>query len=559
VNEMKAQMIKQNVSFDMKAKRTPRKRWFWITGMFVLLIAGVTVGGLGMLGRLPWQGGDLYEDPQGRFTVEIDPSWEQVETDGRYTQFKVADPSMNMYLLVLKARTIKDAFSQAFEIAGFDPGLLAGGNFAIFGDWEAYTNEDAAGLTHALAGQIVGDNAYILMIKADKPGISAQNAATGRVLETLKIANKKDVAIKSYAELEALVKKQVDSLAGSASVAVVHKGEIVYTYVYGEADPIQGIPADTQTIYRYGSMTKPFTATALMQLVEQGKVDLNAWPGKYIPGFPERWKVTVRQLLDHSACMPDNKSLTDGLIARRGESLPPLEEVFTTYLKGDPELACEPGKTSQYANAHYLTLARIIEEVSGEPYETYMVDHILTPLGMDSTHFQIVEAPERYAKGQYPTAKIDELVAQLNEYRGSDMGDLVLQKGESFATLDDFTPLAPWGGLLGNPSDLTHFLQMYLDGGRYAGTQILKPESVAAMQEMQKSTDGSPLGFGLSWFISKDGFGEFYQHTGGGATIETNMRYYPDLDLGVVVMGSVNGYGAEKIAEGSVSAWTHEK
>ena len=158
-------------------------------------------------------------------------------------------------------------------------------------------------------------------------------------------------------------------------------------------------------------------------------MDLDAWPGEYIPGFPERWKVTVRQLLDHSACMPDEERLTDGLIAKRGESFPPLEEIFTTYLKDNPELACEPGKISQYANAHYLALARIIEEVSGEPYETYVVDHILTPLAMDSTHFQIVEATERYAKGQYPTAKIDELVAQLNEYRGSGHGRPCPAKG----------------------------------------------------------------------------------------------------------------------------------
>jgi CubicO group peptidase (beta-lactamase class C family) len=512
-----------------------------------------------MLGRLPGQGGDLYEDPQGRFTMEIDPSWEQVETDGRYTQFKVPDPPQNIYLLVLETSTIEDAFSQAFAMTGFDPGLLTGGDTAIFGDWEAYSKEDTAGLTHALAGQIVGDNAYVLMIRADKPGISPENAAVIRVLNTLKIADKEEIAITSYADLEALVRKQVDRLAGSVSVAVVHDGEIVYTYVYGKADPVAGTLADTQTIYRYGSMTKPFTATALMQLVEQGLVDLDAWPGEYVPGFPEGWKVTVRQLLDHSACMPDKQSLVNGLIVRRGESFPPLEEIFHTYLEGNPELACEPGKTSQYANAHYLVLGRIIEEVSGEPYETYVVNHILTPLGMDSTHFQIVEATERYAKGQYPTAKIDALVAQQNEYRGADTGDLVLQKGESFATLDDFTPLAPWGGLLGTPSDLTHFLQMHLNGGRFGDRQILKPETVAAMQKMQISTDGSPLGVGLNWFIGKDGFGEYYQHTGGGATIESTMRFYPGLDLGVVVMGSVNGYGSERIANALASAWMGEK
>jgi CubicO group peptidase (beta-lactamase class C family) len=533
-----------------------------IVGGLVLVIAGLVVGGLVMSGRLPSQSGDIYEDPQGRFTMEVDPSWEQVETDGRYIQFKTPDPPVNMYLLVLEASTIDEAFSQAFDALGFDPGLLQGGGFASFGDWQAYTQQDAAELTYGLAGQIVGDNAYVFVVKADKTGVSADNAATMRVLTTLKIAGKDEVdriAIESYADLEAMVQKQVDSLAGSASIAVVHQGEIVYTYVYGEANPVEGIPADTQTIYRYGSMTKPFTATALMQLVEQGLVDLDAWPGEYIPEFPERWNVTVRQLLDHSACMPDEERLTTGLIAQRGESFAPLEEIFTAYAKDHSDLACEPGKYSNYDNSHYLALARIIEEVSGEPYETYVVDHILTPLEMESTHFQLVEAAERYAKGQYPAAKTDELVANLNDYRGPGHENLVLQKGESFSTLDDFRPLAPWGGLLGTPGDLTHFLQMQMNGGRYGDIQILKPETVAAMQEMQTSTDGSPLGFGLSWFIGEDEFGDVTYHSGGGATIETTMRFYPDLDLGVVVMGSVNGYQAERIADGLVSAWMHEK
>ena len=136
---------------------------------------------------------------------------------------------------------------------------------------------------------------------------------------SLKISGNEEKKVESYADLEAFVQKEVDSLAGSVSVAVVNKGQIVYTYAYGKANPVVDIPADTQTIFRYGSMTKPFTATALMQLVEQGKVDLDAWPGKYIPGFPESWNVSVRQLLDHSACLPDDKRLVDGLIAKRGE------------------------------------------------------------------------------------------------------------------------------------------------------------------------------------------------------------------------------------------------
>jgi CubicO group peptidase (beta-lactamase class C family) len=130
-----------------------------------------------------------------------------------------------------------------------------------------------------LAGQVVGDNAYVFIVRADKPGVSITNAAVMSAMTSIKIAGKEEiaaVAIASYADLEALVQKQVDSLADSVSIALLHQGDIVYTYVYGEANPLAGIAADARTIYRYGSMTKPFTASALMQLVEQGLVDLDA-------------------------------------------------------------------------------------------------------------------------------------------------------------------------------------------------------------------------------------------------------------------------------------------
>jgi hypothetical protein len=214
-------------------------------------------------------------------------------------------------------------------------------------------------LSYGLAGQIVGEDAYVMMVKGDKPGIDTQNAAVMGALMSIKIAGTQAKEIKSEADLEAMLRKQVDGLAGSVSVAIVHQDKIVYTYVYGEADPVKGLLADPQTIYKFGSMTKMVTASALMQLEEQGRVDLDAWPGKYIPEFPKRWNVTVRQLLDHSDCMPDIDRLTNGLIAYPGESFAPLEEVSTNYVKDYPDLVCEPGKASAYANPPYLALARL--------------------------------------------------------------------------------------------------------------------------------------------------------------------------------------------------------
>lgn len=535
-----------------------QKLLLWSIGV-ILLIAGLFVGALSILGRLPWQKGDLYTDPQGRFTVELGPDWEQVQADGSYMQFHLADPPLNMYLLVIETTAVDEAFSRAAEVVGFDPVLLTGGSIGKIEDWQVYRQADAAGLEYGLAGQIIGQNAIVMVARADQPGVTIESPAIFRAMSSLKIAGKEEIIIESYADLESFVQKQVDSQTGSISVAVLHEDEIVYTYVYGEANPIDGIPADTQTIYRFGSMTKPVTATALMQLVEQGKVDLDAWPGEYVPEFPERWKVTVRQLLDHSACMQDSSRLTDGLIAKPGETFASLDEVFTEYVKDYPDLGCEPGKVSQYSNPHYLALARMIEEVSGESYETYVVEHILIPLKMESTRFEVVEADERYAKGQWPADRTDQLVAQLNEFRGPGQEELILQQGEAYSTMDDFRVFPPWGGLFGTPGDVTHFLQMYLNDGRYGNAQILQPETVSVMEEMQLSTDGSPLGFGLSWILGEDDSGEFVWHAGGGHTIESTMRYYPDLDLGIVVMSNFNGSLADKIAEGLVSAWMNEK
>jgi CubicO group peptidase (beta-lactamase class C family) len=537
-----------------------RKRWILIIGGAALLIAGLLVAGLSTLGFLPWQRGNLYKDPQGRFSMEVDPSWEQVETDGSYALFILPNPPMNMYLLALDAGTVEDAFSQTMETVGFDTGLLSGGNVTTFGNWQAYSQKDRAGLMYGLAGQTVGEKAFVMMVKANQPNVDPENASIIRALMSVKITGQDEAAIKSYSDLEALVRNEVDRLAGSISVAVVHKDKIVYTYAYGEANPAAGTPANTQTIYAFGSMSKVFTATALMQLVEQGKVDLDAWPGNYVPEFPKTWNVTVRQLLTHSACLPSSDQMTDGLIVYQpGEKFASLEEIFSGYVKEFPDLTCEPGKASIYSNPPFLALARIIEEVSGEPYETYVIDHLLIPLDMQSTRFELVEAEERYAKDQYPTNQVDQFIARMNEYRGPGQEGLVLQRGERYSTLEDYRIFPPWGGLRGTPSDVTHFLQMHFNGGRYGDNQILKPETVAAMQENQPAKDGSPLGFGLSWWLGKDQFGDYYYHSGGGAAFENQMRFYPNLDLGVVVTANIVGYQRDKLVEGLVSAWTHEK
>jgi CubicO group peptidase (beta-lactamase class C family) len=535
------------------------KKWTWIVGgVTLVLLAGAAFGVLALLGFLPWQTGTVYEDPQGRFSVNVDPSWERIKADGDYVQYKVPSPPMNVYMLPLKASTVEDAFRQSFETLGFDSALLANGGTMSLGDWSLFSTKDAEGLTYGLAGQIVGENAFVFLAKSEKPGIDPENPALFRVLTSVQLAGKEEVVVTSLADLEAEVRQRVDKSSGSISIAVVDHGKIVYTYVYGPANPAAGIQADTETIYQMGSMTKMFTATAVMQQVEQGRVNLDAWPGEYVPEFPAAWKVTVRQLLDHSACLSEQPGLSLVNIALGPETFPPLQEVLTGYVRDLPGLGCEPGSISQYSNPHYLVLARIVEEVSGEPYDAYVLRHILAPLDMPSTTFELTAADERYANGTLPTTVADNLVASLNEYRGPGQEKLILDRGETYTTLALYRVLPPWGGLRGTPSEVTHFLQMHLHGGRYGDVQLLKPETVAAMQQTQTANDGSDLGVGLGWWPGEDASGTYVYHSGTAEGSNGTMRLYPDLDLGVVVMANMQGYKPENLSGDAASAWLHE-
>lgn len=536
-----------------------RKRWFWIGGG-VLVIAVVAIALLGFLGQLPWQASDRYDDPAGRFSMEIGPAWEEVETgDAAYTQFRIEEPPMDFYVFDAKVDTIEAAFAQAFEHLGFDRALIAAGSGGSIGDWEVLAIEDAAGLAYGLAGQAVKETVFVMIVKAREPGTSPTHPSVVRALMTATFAGKEEVVIEGYPDVETLVQAEVNRLTGSVSTAVIHDGEIVYTYVYGQANPVEGLIADTETIYPWGSMTKIVTAVALMQLQERGWVDLDAWPGEYIPEFPEHWNVTVRQLLTHEACLPDSDRMITEWTALGDAPFPPLAEVFTAYVNDYPDLVCEPGATAQYSNPNYLALARIVEEISGQDYETYVVEHILTPLTMTSTHFQLLEEDTRYAKLQLKATQTEGLIAALNEYKGPGQEAYVLYAGDPYDTLADFRVLPPWGGLRSTPGDVAKFLQMHMNGGTYAGHQVLQPETAALMQEVQTGNDGSPLLMGLGWWHGKDDFGVFYEHGGGVKGGECLMRFYPDLDLGIVVMGNVVGYKPDRMVMSLASAWELEK
>jgi D-alanyl-D-alanine carboxypeptidase len=187
------------------------------------------------------------------------------------------------------------------------------------------------------------------------------------------------------ASADAIAKTYADTGNFSGEVLVAYAGKPVFRKAYGLADRTWNIPSRPGLVYRIGSITKTFTAVAILQLADAGKLSLSESVRTYMPDLPAAYQpITLKHLLSHSSGLPEYSSVTNSFKAlMRVERTP--DEVLG--LVRDLPLAFSPGEKFSYSNTNYIALGRIIEKVSGVSYEAYVRDHILVPLGMAHTGF----------------------------------------------------------------------------------------------------------------------------------------------------------------------------
>ena len=169
--------------------------------------------------------------------------------------------------------------------------------------------------------------------------------------------------------------------APGATIAIYKDGKPLYSHAYGWSDLDKHTAATVDTPYELGSITKQFTAAAVLQLKEAGKLDLDAKLAAYLPDAPHAKDVTLRQLLSHTSGMPD---YLDAMDAKGMLTKPVTYEQIADYAKSKP-LDFAPGSQAQYSNTGYVLLGRVIETVSHERYEYYVQNHLLKPAGMTHT------------------------------------------------------------------------------------------------------------------------------------------------------------------------------
>ena len=201
------------------------------------------------------------------------------------------------------------------------------------------------------------------------------------------------VAAQSVDNLSPELRSQVDRIAvqvleatgvPSASIAIVEHGKLVYTHAYGMArlatDSAPALPATPDMRYSIGSISKQFSAAAILMLQQEGKLSLDDPVGRYIPGLTRGNEVTIREILSHTSgyqdFWPEDYVMTPMLKPTTAQ------QILDAWAK--KPLDFDPGTQWQYSNTNYVIAGRIVEVVSGEPYWDFLTQHIFRPLGMNS-------------------------------------------------------------------------------------------------------------------------------------------------------------------------------
>ena len=348
-----------------------------------------------------------------------------------------------------------------------------------------------------------------------------------------------------FAVVDAIA-EEYQSRGGQPALAygVVADGRLVHERGLGERW-VDGPAPDGQTVFRIASMTKSFTAAAVLLLRDEGALRLDDPAQMYVPELAEPRQpagsapVTIRQLLTMTAGLPTDDPWGDRL---QGQ---PLAE-FAEFLAGGISLAWAPGTRFEYSNLGYAILGRVIAAVSGQGYADFVRTRLFLPLGMTATGFEADEFPsDQLARGYQGTAGAWQ--------------ELTMAPSGAFA---------PMGGIFSCVSDLAlwvgGFLAAFVPSDERAGER--HPLGLTSRREMQSAqaaippaafirvpgglSGGEPPNYGFGLFIAEDPVrGVVVQHSGGYPGFGSNMRWHRATSLGVIVLANRTYAGPWVLAE----------
>jgi D-alanyl-D-alanine carboxypeptidase len=291
---------------------------------------------------------------------------------------------------------------------------------------------------------------------------------------------------------------QVPGLA----LSVISGGRVVKTSAYGFANLEHNVPVRAETVFEIGSLTKQFTAACILMLQQDGKLSVNDPISKHLRDTPAAWSnITIRHLLTH----------TSGIANYTGHDGFELTRRLTQaqFIKAVAALPADfkPGEQAKYCNSGYNLLGHIIENVSGRSYWSFLAEHIVAPLGMDSATNRnpIILVPHR----------ADGYVRAGGKLRNRD---------------SDLTDVFSAGSIVSNIGDLAKW-NASLDTDK-----LLSPESKQQMWTRAKLNDGSETSYGFGWRIGTHDGHRNIGHSGSTSGFSASLQRFPDDKLTVIVL-----------------------
>ena len=318
--------------------------------------------------------------------------------------------------------------------------------------------------------------------------------------------------------------------AGGLATAVVSPAGLEFFQGAGVADRTRGTPITEDTVFRVGSISKTFTAIAIMQLRDRGLIDLDDAASRHLRAFrlaPARsWfaPVTIRQLLTHTSGIGELRNVTDVIRPTIGLATPAdrPSPSLAAYYRGRLRVEVEPGTKWAHANHGFSVLGQLVEDVSGEPFGCYMRRHVFGPLGLESTDFVRTDA----IAGQLATG----YTLRRHGLKKVKDRDIVVQAAVS---------------LFATTADMARYAAALLGGGRLP----LKPESLSEMFQPQYQPDPRLPGLGLAFWRNEVGSHRTVGHGGGWPGFISAMVLAPDDGVAVLSFTNSGTVAPDRVAD----------
>ena len=341
--------------------------------------------------------------------------------------------------------------------------------------------------------------------------LSAQQAAPATALSAEK-REKIQVAANEFLKT---------SSAPGVAVAVVLDGKTAWAQGFGKADLENSAPATPETLFRLASVSKPLTATAILQLVERGKLDLDAEVQTYCPTFPKKpWPITSRQLLGHLGGIRHYNSDGKGDVPDdSAKHFATMEESLTLF-ENDP-LVSQPGTAFHYSTYGYTLLGCVLEGAAHEKFLDYMRANVFGPAGM-----AVTEADDNAA-----------IIARRTRWYHQEKSGPVQNAG----VLDSSYKI-PGGGFLSSAEDMARYEEAML------ADKLVKRSTRDLLWTAQKTTDGKFTEYGMGWGVSQKFGLNLYGHTGGQQGTSTSIVLAPEKRAGIVVLANMDGVDAHGLS-----------